>query len=158
MPAYFLDSSALVKRYVNEVGTVWIQALTRTTTGHLIWISRITTIEVVAALARRVRTGSLTPHDAAIAIAQFKAEIATDFRIMELTQALANRAIQVAETHQLRGYDALQLAAALQTQDKLLARGVITSSFPYTLISADAELNAAAALEGVAVDDPNNHP
>jgi uncharacterized protein len=95
MAVYFLDSSALVKRYVNEVGTAWIQNLTSTTTGHLIWISRITTVEVVAALARRVRSGGLTPHDAALAIAQFQAEIATDFRIIELTQPLANRAIQV---------------------------------------------------------------
>ena len=26
--AYFLDSSALVKRYVNEIGSAWIQAIT----------------------------------------------------------------------------------------------------------------------------------
>jgi uncharacterized protein len=71
---------------------------------------------------------------------------------------LANRAIQVAETYQLRGYDAMQLAAALQVGNKLLARGVITPSFSYALISADAELNNAATLEGMTVDDPNNHP
>lgn len=158
MVAYFLDSSALVKRYVNEVGTPWIQNLTSSRTGHLICVCRITAVEVVAALARRVKSGSLTPHDSAIAIAQFKAEIARDYRIVELTPILANRAIQLAESHQLRGYDAVQLASSLVVRDELLAMGAISSAFPYILISADAELNAAATLEGVAVDNPNSHP
>lgn len=88
MATYFLDSSALVKRYVNEVGTLWIQNLTSTKTGHLICIGRITTVEVVAALARRVKSGSLTAHDSASAIAQFKTEISTDYRVVELTPIL----------------------------------------------------------------------
>ncbi len=27
MPAYYFDTSALAKRYVEEVGSVWVQAL-----------------------------------------------------------------------------------------------------------------------------------
>ncbi len=158
MATYFLDSSALVKRYVNEVGTPWIQNLTSTKTGHLICIGRITTVEVVAALARRVKSGSLTTHDSTTAIAQFKTEISTDYRVVELTPILANRAIQIAESYQLRGYDAVQLAFALAVRNELSAMGAITSKFPYVLISADTELNNAASLEGLTVDNPNNYP
>jgi uncharacterized protein len=156
--AYFLDSSALVKRYVSEVGTTWLQNLTNTSAGHLIWLARITTVEVVAALARRTRSSSLTPYDAAMAIAQFKAEIASDYRIVELTPILTNHAIQVAERYQLRGYDAVQLASAIAVRDELLALGAIRPTFSYVLVSADTELNDAAILEGIAVDDPNSHP
>jgi uncharacterized protein len=49
----------------------------------------------------------------------------------------------------LRGYDAVQLAAALE----------IHSQAPsLTLISADTGPNAAAMAEGLLVDDPNRHP
>ena len=158
MAVYFFDSSALVKQYVSEIGSSWIVSITRLSSGNLIYIGRITTIEIVAAISRRVKIGTLTASDAASAITRFRNDINSDYRIIELTPSLANRAIRIAETHQLRGYDAVQLAASLSLRDKLMARGVISSSFPYILVSADNELNNAAILEGLAVDNPNNHP
>ena len=58
-------------------------------------------------------------------------------------------ASRLADSHVLRAYDAVQLAAALDVHrlDPSL-----------TLLSADVELNAAALAEGLAVDDPNSHP
>lgn len=58
----------------------------------------------------------------------------------------------------MRGYDAVQLAFALAVRNELSAMGAITSKFPYVLISADTELNNAASLEGLTVDNPNNYP
>jgi uncharacterized protein len=34
--AYFLDSSAVIKRYVPEAGTAWVRAMTMPSTGHTI--------------------------------------------------------------------------------------------------------------------------
>ena len=45
--AYFVDSSALVKRYVQEVGTPWVRGLTRRSPSTAIYIARITAVEVV---------------------------------------------------------------------------------------------------------------
>jgi uncharacterized protein len=42
MADYFLDTSALVKRHVNEVGTAWVRSLTRPKTAHTFYIARIT--------------------------------------------------------------------------------------------------------------------
>jgi len=157
MAYYFLDSSALVKRYVSEIGTAWVRNLTDITSKNAIIINRITSIEVVAALARRAKSGSLSGSDASYAISRFKAELVTHFRVTDLTAILANRAINIAETRQLRGYDAVQLATALFIYDELVAVGVPTPH-TYVLVSADAELNDAASLEGLIVDNPNNHP
>ncbi len=66
---------------------------------------------------------------------------------------LANRAMLLAKVHGLRGYDAVQLAAALTANDERLSVGAKA----LTLISADTALNAAASLEGLAIDDPNHH-
>jgi hypothetical protein len=51
--AYFVDSSALVKRYVVETGTAWVRAITRRTPSTHIYIALITPVEVTSAVARR---------------------------------------------------------------------------------------------------------
>ena len=40
MALYFFDSSALVKRYVREQGSVWVRETTVSVSGHLIHIYR----------------------------------------------------------------------------------------------------------------------
>jgi predicted nucleic acid-binding protein len=42
MGAYYLDSSALIKRYNTEPGSVWIQALCNRAQQHQLFIARIT--------------------------------------------------------------------------------------------------------------------
>ena len=59
----------------------------------------------------------------------------------------------LAETHALRGYDAVQLAAALEVYRERRRAGLPTPTF----ISADIGLNTAATAEGLTVDDPNTH-
>ena len=61
MADYFLDSSALVKRHVNEAGTAWVRSLTRPKAAHTLYIARITAVEVYAAITRRQRGGHLSP-------------------------------------------------------------------------------------------------
>ncbi len=51
--AYFVDSSALVKRYVLETGTVWVRGITRQNPSTVIYIAHITAVEVTCAVARR---------------------------------------------------------------------------------------------------------
>lgn len=60
---------------------------------------------------------------------------------------------KLAGKYALRGYDAVQLAAALETHAKRTARKLQ----PLTLLSAEGDLNAAAIAEGLTVDDPNDH-
>ncbi|HEY9706764.1 MAG TPA: type II toxin-antitoxin system VapC family toxin, partial [Oculatellaceae cyanobacterium] len=73
--AYFLDSSALVKRYVPETGSAWIQAIADAATGNLLIISRITWVEVLSALARRQREGSLSDTDVDLIIQRFRYDL-----------------------------------------------------------------------------------
>lgn len=53
MPAYYFDSSALVKRYVAETGTAWVTGLMDPAAGNLLYVARLTGVEVVSAFARR---------------------------------------------------------------------------------------------------------
>lgn len=47
MATLFLDSSAVVKRYVSEKGSSWLLGVVDPTTGNKIYIARISAVEVV---------------------------------------------------------------------------------------------------------------
>jgi predicted nucleic acid-binding protein len=151
---YFLDSSALVKRYITETGTAWVQALTDPSSGHVIYLARITAVELSSAVTRRQRGGSLSAAAAAAVLAQFAQDFAYDYRILEITPTVVSSACSLAETHGLRAYDAVQLAAVLGLRSRRFALGLSD----VTLLSADHELNAAAIASGLLVEDPNSHP
>jgi predicted nucleic acid-binding protein len=146
---YFLDTSAVVKRYVLEIGSAWIRAIAAPAAGHTFYIAPITDVEFTAAIARRRLGSSLTPAAASAALNQFRQDSAQDYRIAEITIPLLQEASQLADAHSLRAYDAVQLAAALEIRSQAPA---------LVLVSADIDLNAAATAEGMTVDDPNAHP
>lgn len=149
MSEFFRDTSTVLKRYIQETGTAWVQTLAAPAAGHSLIIVRITLAESVAAITRRERGGTIAPADAATALADFQLDFARQYLIIEVSASLVDQAAVLARKHGLRGYDAVQLAAALEAQARLPS---------LTLLSADAALNAAARAEGLAVDDPNSHP
>ena len=154
MAGYFVDSSALVKRYVNETGSVWLSGLVAPAAGNDIYIARITTVEVLAAVTRRAPGGTIAATDASAACLLFRNDLSYDYDIVDMTETLLNRAMMLAETHGLRGYDAVQLAAACEVNAFCAVSGLP----PLTFVSADRELNTAATGEGLLMEDPNAHP
>jgi predicted nucleic acid-binding protein len=151
---YYAESSVLVKRHVVEVGTPWVQALTDPAAGHLFVTSRISMVEVISALNRRQREGSLIAAEYARIVTDFEALCATDYQLVELTEELVARARGLLEQHALRAYDAVQLASALLTDSIVRATG----EPPLTFLAADDRLLNAAQIEELAVDNPNRHP
>jgi hypothetical protein len=152
--AYFFDSSAIVKRYLNEIGSSWVTSIADLAAGNDVYLARITFVEVISAITRKSRGTGLTATGAAKAIADFKLDFVNEYSLVELTPALIERAGDLAEAHALRAFDSVQLAAALEIDANTKAAG----SSMITLVSADGPLNTAAVAEGLAVDDPNVHP
>lgn len=96
----------------------------------------------------------MRPEDAVVALVQFEEEFSQNFHLVEPEPALLLCSMRLARHHGLRGYDAVQLASALHVNAVGLGIGLP----PLTLVSADVELNAAAQAEGLAVENPNDHP
>lgn len=153
MAAFFCDSSAIVKRYVTETGSVWLEALIDPSSGNRVYVARVTLVEVISAITRREKGLHLSAADADTARLAFEQDFLNVFRKVEISKDLINEAAHLAKKHALRGYDAIQLAAALETEKERVAVGLSS----LILLSADAELNNAAIAEGLTVDDPNNH-
>lgn len=61
MAALHPDSSALVKRYVSETGSVWVEGRFAPSAGHTVFVAAITGVEIVAAITRRARGGAISP-------------------------------------------------------------------------------------------------
>jgi len=152
--AYFFDSSALVKRYVSETGTNWVQALCDPAAKNKLHIARITAVEVISAATRQCRAGNITVIELADVSNQLRIDLANDYRLVDISATLIDRAMAIAETQALRAYDAVQLAAVEETQATRVAKSLSS----VTLVSSDLDLNTAAATLGIPVDDPNNHP
>ena len=153
MSFYFCDSSALAKRYVAETGSSWLRATIDPQGGNYVFIARITFVEVISAISRKERGKHISATDAATAKKQLETDYSSEFINVEITETLILEAARLAEKHAPRGYDAVQLAAAIETQAKRATRSLPS----LTLLSSDTDLNAAAIAEGLTVDDPNNH-
>ena len=135
----YLDSSALVKRYVAEPGSPDVnEAISR---ADLIGTALISRAEVAAALAKAVRMDALTPEDAWASLQLFREEW-SDLVQVQVTEMLITRADTFAWEHDLRGYDAVHLAAASLWQDAMNAQ--------VTLSTFDRRLWAAAGRVGLA--------
>jgi predicted nucleic acid-binding protein len=151
---FFCDSSAIVKRYVSETGSNYVDNLADSKSGNIILLARITRVEVAAAIARRLKGGSISAAGAQNALAAFQHDLTNNYYTVEVTPALLSVAVSLATKHALRGYDAVQLAATLEANDERVANGLA----PLTLVSADTELNDAAQAEGLNAENPNNYP
>ncbi len=154
MAAYFLDSSATVKRYIREAGTAWVTNLFRPHSFNQIFVAEITLAEVIAALARRLRGKNISVSNYNRSVARFRRTFDRKFFPVEINLPQIEKASYLAENYGLRGYDAVQLAAALTANDARMAIGAASLIF----VSADNDLNNAAQAEGLTVENPNNYP
>ncbi len=116
-------------------------------------VAAITGVEIVAAITRRARGGSINVTDATTACNQFKHDFASEYQVVEIAENIINSAIALAQSRALRGYDAVQLAAGYAVNDLCIANNLP----PIIFVSADNELNTAATNEGLTVENPNNY-
>jgi predicted nucleic acid-binding protein len=134
----YLDASALVKRYVAELGLTEVgEVIARATVTSTALISRA---EVVAALAKAVRLGALTPEEALASLQVFRQEWPDLVRV-QITETVVAHADTLAWEHGLRGYGAVHLAAASLWQEAM--------GEPVTMVTFDRRLWMAARQEGL---------
>jgi predicted nucleic acid-binding protein len=134
----YLDASALVKRYVAELGSSDVSAaISRAQVTGTVLLSRA---EVEFALAKAVRIQALTEEQGVAGLKVFRSEWPDLVRV-QVTEMVVAQAGAFAWDHDLRGYDAVHLAAASVWRDALGER--------VTLATFDKHLWAAAESVGL---------
>jgi predicted nucleic acid-binding protein len=131
----FLDSSALAKRYVEETGSDDVAGILGRASA--LGLCVICVPEIVSALNRRRREGTVTDADYLLAREQLLTDVA-DATMLELTPAVVGMSIGLLESSALRAMDALHVACAVDWAADWF-------------VSADHRQIAAAAHAGLAV-------
>jgi len=157
MGNYFLDTSALVKRYVTEPGSEWVEVQCRSAAENTIIILQATLVEVVATFCRKAREQNVSQRiseaDRDWNITLFRQDVRQQYNVVRVTAALYTRAGDLCRLHRLRAYDAVQLACALAVRNKLALLGIQALTF----VSADTDLLDIASAEGLSIENPNNY-
>lgn len=152
--AYFLDSSALVKRYISEIGTSWVLSITNPSASNYLSVVEITLVEALSAIGRRQREGNLSGDRVDVILEDIRFDFDNLFQIIKIDKNLIERAGELVLQYPLRAYDAVQLASALQVRSLL-------TSFPdiqLIFVSADDRLLNIALTESLLTENPNNYP
>jgi predicted nucleic acid-binding protein len=113
----YLDTSALVKLYVQEQGSEIVRDLVDE--ASVVATSKVAYPEARAALARGLRDGYLEEKDYRQAVAALQNDW-LKYLVIEVSDSLVLLAGELAEKYRLRGFDAVHLASAitLKTQVK----------------------------------------
>jgi predicted nucleic acid-binding protein len=153
MPTYYLDASAIVKRYVSEMGSAWVQALSSNEENTLV-MGEIALAEVASAFARAARDGRISNEERLSYLDLFIGDCAERYRLVAIERTIIDRAVDLTQSHCLRGYDAVHLATALAVNAELLRKHLL----PLTFVAADEDLLKAAEAEGLVAENPNSYP
>ncbi len=154
MTTYYVDTSALIKRYVDKVGSDWFRAMLNTEPSPAVIVVHLITVEVTSAFTRRLREGTLTQAEYARVQDAFRADCLNEYEMVTAVGDILDRANRLLEQYPLRAYDAIHLATAVIANQQLLTHNLS----PVTFLCADDRLNHAAEAEGLMVDNPNDHP
>lgn len=151
MSVYYLDASALVKRYADESGSAWIRQITAPDSQNTVLLAEITLAEVAAALAAKSRAPQgITQEQRDRALSLFLQDCDTHFLLLLVDRQVIEQAVNLTQNHRLRGYDSVQLAAAMVAHRTLESESLSAPVF----IASDNDLIAAARVEGLAADNP----
>lgn len=149
----YFDSSALVKRYLAEMGSAWVQARCNDPARTIATVD-LSRVEVAAAFAAKLRGNFITQAEYQEARTKLAADSQKRYHLIPVTPQRVDEAIELTARHRLRGYDAVHLACALHLNRALLEDDLP----PLILIAADEDLLKAAQAEGLETENPNHYP
>ena len=132
----YLETSNLIKLYVEEEGTAEIKSLVKG--ADIVATSIISYAEARAALSRKYKEGGIEKRDYKLIKREFESDWNKYF-ILHVNNDIIKATGDLAEKHGLRGFDALHLASALSLKEK--------SATSVTFSSADRKLAQAAERE-----------
>ena len=126
----YLDTNALVKLYITEQHSSLLRVLIEEE-AKIVGTSVISRPEFSASIAKGLRTGMIWKNVASAAHERFQSEW-QELQTLAVTDEIIATADMLAWNYQLRGFDAIHLASALQWQSALNA--------DITLITFDEQL------------------
>ncbi len=161
MKRFVLDTSALVKAYVEEEGTPAVRALFDGAPAGSLIVCRLVHPEAVSAITRREREGRIASEDATVLCSDLFHDLngsTAIYAVVEVNAYVAAVAAEIIRESGLRGFDAVHLAALrtlLEAQEGLRSHGGEVED-EFVFVTADRKLQRVAEEAGVQVLDPTS--
>jgi uncharacterized protein len=108
----FLDTSSLVKRYIQEQGSALADEIF--ISSDSLYVSSITQIELTSALTRRLFEKSIADKAYTDALKTFRSELKY-FEIVPFNAQIEKYAIKIIEKRGMKTLDAIQLSSAIES-------------------------------------------
>jgi predicted nucleic acid-binding protein len=143
---YFLDTSALVKLYVQEPGTARLLPLISDRPENRFAVLTIAVVEIRSAIRRRQRAGDIDTEVATAILENAQSHMETRFIRQAVNETVIDTALEMIDRYTLRAYDAVQLAGCLVL--------CAIAAEPFTFVCSDHRLLEAARSEQLKVLDP----
>ncbi len=147
MALYYLETSALVKLYVQEPGSDRLLQIAKNSQENRLAVLALSPVEARSAIRRRERAGDIDPKTAALILDRLRQHMEAVFIRQGLTDTVLDSAMEMIDRYALRAYDAIQLAGCLTLKT---AAGTDLPTF----VCSDQQLLEAARSELLAVLDP----
>ncbi len=148
MVYYYLDSSAIVKRYIQEEGSYYIVNLIIQAESYLSTIS-ISKTEVISALSRRYRDKDISEEDYSSILNSVSLDFEDEYTVISTSQEIINLSIRLSQIYPLKGYDCIQLSAAISLKERFK-----NLNLKMVFLSSDSQLCKTATYEGFEVVNP----
>lgn len=152
MSLYYLDTSALAKRYVTEVGSVWIREITDPSFENVLVISEIAIVEVFSVLAYKAHRNEISSVNTENLRTAFLDHVEYEYVSVKLDSEVLVFSRHLVTKHisyKLRTLDAIHLSSALRVQSAFAEEMVF--------VCADDNLIKCAGAEGLKVEDPRSY-
>jgi predicted nucleic acid-binding protein len=149
--SFYLDASALAKRYAPEVGTPVVNHLFARAPADRLYLFNIGIAEVVSVPVRKRNAGNLSAAAFTQALTELGTEIVSSAAVHKMTadERLVTAALPLIDTHSINATDAIVLRSALDIALALRATGD-----DLVLVASDQRLLRAAQGEGLTTLDP----
>lgn len=148
MTVFYVETSALVKRYRREAGTSLVdELLSDPLPADRFYTSFLSVLELTSAITRLMKGGELQQKAADEILSRFRQDLRQLVRVWPLDNDIAASAVSMVLEHRLRSADAIHLATAT-------AIFSVISGPESVLVSSDRELLNAASEARITTLDP----
>ena len=151
----YLDSSALVKRYVQEKGSEAV--ISRFESGEIIYTSVLSYAEVHAAIGRKFRENELNAREKNKLVDAFLNDWLFSLNVLELTTNTMDVLPTLCQQYSLKASDAVHLSTAVWLKDAERIHAMDSGSSPTTIEFgvSDRQLAGAAMQCGFSLFFPS---
>ena len=153
MNSFFLDGSALAKRYVPEIGSALVDVLVDTVAEQRIYLLHIGYAEVVSVLVRKKNAGGISAAVFNQALLNLEREVIRSLgkHLLSFDNSVASDALAFIVQHATNATDAIVLRVALDIAQLLRAGGD-----DLVLVASDQRLLRATQVEGLTTFNPES--